>query len=456
MTEELTRRGFKAWGWQSDKTGAIRFELCEKYLIGTFLIHFDRNRIAFEEFNPDVLFFSELKLIYGAMRKLAEDDIAVDLLTVAERLTTDGQLAELPGGVNYLLELADQSEDKGDHHVSEWIRIIESKSHLRTLKNDLSGLLIAVDDERDLEVIRDRLATICEAVPENKSKAYTTIENATRELVALRQSGGLPTVFWGIPEVDAAIGGVAPGEMVVIGGLPSHGKSLMALQWLDSAAEHGIAGLFVSLEMGIPELAARQLSHIAPIDLGIINDHQRMDFEIRQHFEGRAPLYISSGSPLIESIERRVRTAVNKLGVKIVAIDYVQLLRSSDGKKSEYQRITEASIACKDIARQNHVVVLLLSQLNRSVTSRENGHPRLSDLRGSGQIEQDGDVILFPYHPVRVDPKNHPETLYQIYHAKNRNRGIGTALIEMEIDLNRQRLKGKYIPFQEEGEADRW
>jgi KaiC/GvpD/RAD55 family RecA-like ATPase len=227
--------------------------------------------------------------------------------------------------------------------------------------------------------------------------------------------------------------------MIIIGARPSMGKSMMTMQWLDCAAAQGVKTMIISEEMSAMQLAKRSMQVIMPVDVGgWASDLRRVNFEVQEHFATRAPLTIVESCGSIDAAERAIARGVKQLGIQMVAVDYAQLLKG-DGH-SRYDQVSDVSSRMKRVATKHKIVVLLLAQLNRATEGRPDPTPLMSDLKGSGQLEQDADVILFLFWPSRAIADYPDPNEYRIYQAKNRNRGIGTAVIEMRINAARQTL----------------
>ncbi|WP_373650582.1 replicative DNA helicase [Schlesneria sp. DSM 10557] len=440
MSEARTRRGAQKWQIPFEG-GLIRADYAEKLLVGTLLVRFDELRDTITEFDLSALVGDAHRATLAAMIELADEQRPVDVLTVGDRLSETGKLGELPDGVNYLLELLDQAESFGAEHVAEWISIINSKASLRRLQRGLEDLLKLTESHASIEGVRSSLLRLAEDLPQVGCRREKLMSDVVHEYVDGLARGEAETMRVGIPAIDRAIGGVAPGELIIIGGRPGQGKSLSALQWVEQATMHGVPAMIVSEEMSAISLAKRTVQRIMPTDVnGWSADLERLKYEAQQHFAGRAPLLVAESCGSVDVAERAIASAVRRHGVKIVAVDYAQLLKGAGSSK--YEQVSDVSTRMKRVATKHEIVVLLLAQLSRSIESRQSAVPQLSDLRDSGQLEQDADVILFIQWPAKVDPNYADPTEYRIYHAKNRSRGISQAVIQMTIDPVRQRLLG--------------
>lgn len=250
----------------------------------------------------------------------------------------------------------------------------------------------------------------------------------------------------GIADLDSSIQGAAPGEMVVIGARPSHGKSAFALQWLDHAASQGLPGLMVSEEMSNTELGKRALLSITDLE-EMAWDRNTVDFlrrDVDDHYQPRAPIHVVENCNSIDRVEDVIDQFCGVHGVKLVAVDYLQLLGSR--KNSRYEEVTDISKRLKQAAKRNGISLLVLCQLNRDIENRSSFEPKLRDLRDSGQIEQDADLILFLQYPFMYDPTADPR-LFFVHAAKRRNGEIKQRQVKLSFQRERQSF-GIYVDPQ--------
>ena len=364
----------------------------------------------------------------------------VDVILVSENLVANGKFEDIGGGA-YLGEILDKTYYA--NHASHYAEIVADCSRRRKAIA-IGEALVEKSHDMNLEV-----AEIAEAANDAAMQMSSTLKTAWTRPRTLREhvvemfdearKGEEPTVHWGIPEIDRLIGGVALGEMVVIGARPSQGKSLLGMQWLDCAAGKGIPGLMVSEEMTPKSLAVRALCGITciPSDQWL-TDCGRIEFDIKEHFDQRAPVLIAEKCQNVSAVERAIARAVQSHGVRIVCVDYVQLVDGNGSNKVE--QIADVSSRLKAAAMKHGIIMIALAQLNREVEKRDNHKPQLSDFKGSGGIEQDADVALFPYWPFKSDDSEPPDK-YLVYVRKNRNRGIGDEAVELRINTSRQRVE---------------
>lgn len=275
------------------------------------------------------------------------------------------------------------------------------------------------------------------------SKAYeftfSKVEEASANMVQMKDaclayietlaSGGLTHIRSGLKELDKSIDGVAPGEMAIVAARPSHGKSAFVLQWLDRAAADGITSLIISEEMSMLELGKRALHSISHIhfDHWGRNTVAALRQHVDEHYAEKASVYLIENVATIDRAEDVIDQMCSLHGVRLVAVDYVQLLSSRGSNRNE--EVSAISRRLKQAAKRNGCGLIAVSQLNREIDKRDFHEPRLSDLRDSGQVEQDADLILFLQWPWKYDDTK-PQNEYFIYCAKRRNGPIRESKIQ--------------------------
>jgi replicative DNA helicase len=257
------------------------------------------------------------------------------------------------------------------------------------------------------------------------------------------EAGYPEALFATIPEIDKLTSGFAEAELVVLAARPGHGKTMVALQMVDLASQDGFAGLIVSEEMSIASLAKRTIPRIASIDKSQWKQgiHQ-VRYEMRQHFENSAPLVVREFCVTIDRVERAIASAVSRYGIRFCVVDYAQLIKA-DGR-SKYEQTSEVSVRMKRAANRHGITIFLLAQLGRSIDTRDGFVPIMSDLKDTGQLEQDADVILAGIWPKKFDDSYADPHEYRIYQLKNRNRGVFQHVVRMHVDPIRQRLREEF------------
>lgn len=253
-------------------------------------------------------------------------------------------------------------------------------------------------------------------------------------LQALDQLAEGQTVRWetGFTGFDQLTGGFRPGQLVVIGARPAMGKTALALTLSQNLAESGNGVLFVSLEMSRLELAERMLSRTSMIGLSelrsgaVLSDSTRDRVMQSAAMLEKLPLTIDDRSHSLQQIAAAVRMVRRRRKIAVVVVDYLQLVSPEDARAPREQQVSQVSRRLKQLAREQDVTIVALSQLNRMVESRQVKRPQLSDLRESGAIEQDADVVMFLHRPAYYGDTDKPDDLAELIVAKQRNGSLGT------------------------------
>jgi KaiC/GvpD/RAD55 family RecA-like ATPase len=283
----------------------------------------------------------------------------------------------------------------------------------------------------------------------------TTMRDATAAYMSMLASGKEALVDTGIPEIDYAIGGgIAMGEMVVVAARPSHGKSAVALQMAHSMSLDGLPVAIVSEEMSALALGKRAIQFLTdtPEEHWKTNS-DTVNADIERHFKKRAEVTIIESCGSVERACSEIEKLVVSGGVKVAVIDYAQLLQAKGNGR--YEQITKVSQTLRMLASRLQIIVIVLAQLNREIEKRNNFIPKSSDIKETGQLEQDADVIIFGVWPHRIDSSK-PAKEYQFYISKNRNRAINKGLVECEFQPARQKLVEQKIDLVEMEDFSHW
>jgi replicative DNA helicase len=362
----------------------------------------------------------------------------VDLITLAEALRARGELVEV-GGASYLAGLAERVPTAAN--VGHYARIVRERSILRGLIGAATEIATrGYEASEDVAELLDRAEQMIFGISERQVRAsfwriadvlvgsLKTIERLYEQKQAVT---GVPT---GFADLDRITSGLQPSDLIIVAGRPSMGKTAFCLNIAEHAALRADIGVAVfSLEMSKEQLAMRMLCSEARVDLSRVRTGHLSDREFPKlaMAAGRladAPIFIDD-TPALSVLELRAkarrlkRDAATKLG--LVVVDYVQLMRSSEGKDNREQEISEISRSLKALAKELQVPVVALSQLNRQVESRNPPIPRLADLRESGAIEQDADVIVFLYREEYYNEDTDRKGVAEVHVAKQRNGPTG-------------------------------
>lgn len=280
----------------------------------------------------------------------------------------------------------------------------------------------------------------------HKTVEWVTMGDAARKYIGHVRAGDVSLIDTGIPDLDAGLGGgIERGEMIVLGARPSHGKSLIGLQCVHNWTAMDMPVLFVTEEMSPVALGKRTLQYASELPVEHWkHDTNKLENDLTAYEERRAAeCYIAPNCGTVAVAQEQIEKAVKEFGVQAVVVDYAQLLVSPG--KSRYEQITHTSETLRRLANELHVTILVLCQMSRAIESRKKFEPYMSDIKETGQFEQDADVVLFCVWPHRIDSSKDPHE-FKLYVAKNRNRPINSPVITCNIVPSRQMLTVDYRP----------
>ncbi len=391
--------------------------------------------------------------IFAVMQDLVEAEQPIDVITVAEELNRRGELKAV-GGLAYLTELA--SNVAGSTNLPAYARIVRERATLRQLisvtteiaKASYNPGALGTDDL--LQLAERKLLEISEDRPKEGgfSDVNALLRSAVQRIDALfRSDTDLTGVSTGLSELNEKTSGWQPGELIILAARPSMGKTALALNFVEAALFTQAKPVLVfSLEMPADSLIMRMLSSVGRIDQGNIrtgrlteDDWPKLEAAARKLKDKL--LFIDDTAGLTPNeVRARVKKLTREHGKPgLIMLDYLQLMHVAGSNEGRTQEISEISRSMKALAKEYECPVICLSQLNRGVESRPNKRPMNSDLRESGAIEQDADVILFIYRDEYYNEESPDKGVAELILGKQRNGEIGTC---------RAAFVGKYTRFE--------
>lgn len=436
----------------------------EASLIGSVLIDSDAITSIADIVKPSDFFDKKHQRIYGAIIQLYEKRKPIDVLTLTNQLQENGELSEI-GGASYLTELANMVPTATN--VEHYAEIVKSKSVRRGLIQTTQELVnLGYDEAKPIQdIIEEAETKLFKVSQRHVSQDITSLESILSESFERldelhKDSGKIRGISTGFIDLDNVLAGLQKSDLLILAARPSMGKSAFAMNIAHNVAvSEKKAVLFFSLEMSKEQLVDRLLADEAEIDAwkirtGNLNDE---DFEKLGQAMGtlsEAPMYIDD-TPGISVMEMRTkaRREAHQRELGLIIIDYLQLM--SGGSRyatsdNRVQEISEISRGLKAIARELNVPVIALSQLSRTVEQRHPQIPQLSDLRESGSIEQDADVVMFIYREEYYNPETDRQHIADILIKKHRNGPTG----KIELFFNHEQVafrnldtKHEEIPF---------
>lgn len=420
----------------------------EKSLLGSLMIDKDAIIKIADFFRTEDFYKKNHQEIYQAIEELFSKSEPIDLISVSSRLKEKNKLEQV-GGVGYLTELVNTVPTAS--HVSAYAKIVQKKRILRDLINAGEDIVLMGFEEAEEanDLLDNAEKKIFSITQKNLNQVFLPIrpylEEAFERIDRIsKQKGALRGVATGFNGLDSMLSGLQNSDLVILAARPSMGKSSLALDIAKNIAlrEKKAVGIF-SLEMSRDQLIDRLISSESNIDSWKIRQGalKSEDFTCIQHALGslsEAPIFIDDASSCtvlqMRAMARRLQ-ASQELG--LIIIDYLQLIEpgSKGSNVNSVQQITEISRQLKGLARELNVPVLALSQLSRAVEQRTPKIPRLSDLRESGSLEQDADVVLFIYREDAYHEESPRKGIADIIIAKHRNGPVGR--VELAFDKQR-------------------
>ena len=420
----------------------------EQSTIGGMLLSQEAVAEVFEMVSPHDFYAPKHELIFNAVLSLFGKGEPTDVIAVSDELNKAGNLLKA-GGSDYLHSLTSYVPTAAN--ASYYAKIVADKAILRRLIE--AGTRIAqagYDSQGEVEdLVNDAQAEVYKVVSQSSREDYVglsdSIEAAIREIETAQQRGGeLTGIPTGFTDLDAFTHGLHPGQLIIVAARPAVGKSTFALDIARAAAiKHKKATIFFSLEMGRAEIAMRMLSAESSIYLQSMRkgNVSEADWTRLAAVRGKindAPLYIDD-SPNMSLVEIRAkcRRLAQQVDLKMVVIDYIQLMSSGKKVESRQQEVSEFSRALKLLAKELGIPVVALSQLNRQAEQAKDKRPELSHLRESGSLEQDADVVVL-LHREGIFERDHPRAgEADLILAKQRNGPTGTVTVAFHGQYSR-------------------
>lgn len=410
----------------------------EQAVLGSMLTDQDAVIAAIEVLKEDDFYREDNKIIYTALLNIYNRAEPIDIITLKSELSSMGKL-EAVGGLEYIAQLPDKVPTTAN--VERYVKIVEEKSMLRNLVKTANEIInLGYDETENVEDIMDVAEKkIFDVMQRKNSKGYTPIKDIlidsfTQLENLYNQKGSITGVPSGFVELDRKTAGLHGSELILIAARPAMGKTAFALNIGTYAATRaGCPVAIFSLEMSKEQLANRILCSEALVDSNKVRTGELEDEEWGKLAQtsgelSTAEIYVDD-TPGISVMEIRAKCRKLKLekNIGLVIIDYLQLIQGS-GKRgaSREQEIAEISRSLKILAKELNVPVIALSQLSRAVEGRPDHRPMLSDLRESGSIEQDADIVMFLYRDDYYNEDSEKKNIAEVIIAKQRSGSTGT------------------------------
>ena len=428
----------------------------EEAVLGALMLEKDAIEVVLDVLKPEAFYRPAHQKIYAVIKDLAETGLAIDMLTVTQELRNRNEIAEI-GGAGYIAQLSNKIASAA--HIDFHARIIAQKFIQRELIRVTSDIQRqAYDNTLDVYQLLDsseqELFNISTGTIKKEIIPIGPILDDAIELIQeakLKDFSGIPS---GFPSIDKLTQGWQKGDLIIIAARPSMGKTAFTLSMArNMAVDHGMSVAFFSLEMPSVQLVNRLIVSETEIDAGIIKSGKLSDQEW-DHLEDKvtrlyqAPLFIDDSSSLsIFDLSAKCRRLKAKHKLDVVIIDYLQLMKADVKGGNREQEVSLISRSLKQLAKDLDIPIIALAQLNRGVELRSGSQkrPMLSDLRESGAIEQDADIISFISRPERMgitedENGNSTKDVAEFIIAKHRNGETADVTL---------RFRGEFIRFEE-------
>jgi len=409
----------------------------EQSVIGSMII--DKNSIAkvMEGLEEDDFYRDGHKAIYKAILEMFRNDMAVDLVTLLEYLKSTDML-ERAGGVTYITELSASVPTTAN--LSAYIKIVSDKSTLRKLikastaiieesynRQDKVGNVVDIAEKKIFNIAENRTSKDFEPLSDVLERGFLQIEKL------FNNKGEITGVGSGFADLDSMTSGFQPGDMILIAARPSMGKTTFALNIAEHAALREQKSVVIfSLEMSKEQLAYKLLCSEANVDMlklrtGALEDSDWENIARATGPLSKAKVYIddTAGVTVME-MRSKCRRLKIEYGIDLIVIDYLQLMSGGSGTDNRQQEVSEISRSIKALAKEMECPVIALSQLSRAPEQRADHRPMLSDLRESGSIEQDADLVMFLYRDEYYNKETEDKNIGECIIAKQRNGPVGT------------------------------
>ena len=411
--------------------------LAEQAVLGAMLVDKDAVIASIEVLKSEDFYREDNKEIYAAMLELYSIGKNIDMITLKDQLTLRGTLDKV-GGISYIASLVDNVPAVSN--VENYIKIVEEKSVIRNLIKTANEIIRnSYSGTEDVDALVEQAEKrIFDVVQERNSRGYASIReiliNVFDEIEEISKSGqSISGLESGFIDLDAKTSGLNKSALLIVAARPAMGKSAFVLNIASYVARHQKTPVMIfNLEMSKEEVTKRILCAESEVDSTKVKNAtlESEDWLKLGEASGRLsdmPIYIDD-TPGLTSAELRAKCRKAKLekNIGLVIIDYLQLMESKNKSSSRQQEVSEISRSLKILAKELNIPVIALSQLSRATESRTDHRPMLSDLRESGSIEQDADIVMFLHREDYYDANTEKKNVAEVIIAKNRSGSTGT------------------------------
>lgn len=420
----------------------------EKAVLGAVLLNDETLSLLAELLVPSDFYVSQHRVIYATILEIAQKRSRVDLVTLQDELTKKNQL-EAAGGLVYLVSLTEDFSGAG--LVEQHAKLIKEKSTLRELISSATSIISHCYDQNEQEidsVLDAAEKTIFQISNKRASQSFVQLDiwlkKTFQHLSEIKShSKGITGVASGYKKLDVMTSGFQKGDLIVLAARPSMGKTALALSLALEAAASGVTVGFFSLEMAAEQLTLRLLSAEAGIphhnirNATITSDEWVELTNVAARLANMKLFIDDTAMVSVTDLRAKARKLKAEHNLQFLVIDYLQLVHSSKKHENRHQEVSDISRSLKALAKELDLPIIALSQLSRAVDSRMDKRPLLSDLRESGAIEQDADLIMFLYRDVVYNPETENPSIAELIIGKQRNGPTGTIFLHFAKDLTK-------------------
>jgi len=409
----------------------------EQSVLGALFVERDALYRVARFLKAEDFYLESHRLIYKSFLDLDEAGVPPDMVTITDALRQQGNLDKV-GGATYVASLAALVPTAAN--VEHYARIIEEKSLLRSLismATRIAGMGYEGGEEAE-KLIDEAENMLLQLSSRRSSSGFSPIERILVEIFKViedryRNKGKTSGILTGFNDLDRLLCGLQPGDLIIVAGRPAMGKTSFGMTVAHQAAvQNGVPTAVFSLEMAKAQLVQRVLCAEAMVDMQRVRSGYLTDMDWNKLAESaakltRTPLFIDDSPGLsVRQVRAKARRLKAEKGLGLIVIDYLQLMQGSSRTENRQQEIADISRSLKAMAKDLEVPVMALAQLSRSVEQRDKKRPIMSDLRESGSLEQDADVVMFIYREEYYKPDTEKKAIAEIIVAKQRNGPTGS------------------------------
>lgn len=419
----------------------------EQSVLGAIIFDGDSFRHALQVLNPSDFYKKSHEIIFATAQEIYEQKMPIDIITMSNALKAKNAL-ETVGGLSYLSHLANLVPTSAN--IQYHAQIVKEKAQKRQLLATCMKTMDALYEDNEFNDILSQHRLQVSSITSNIGSGIVSMRDIAKSTISFverryENRHDISGIRSGLSDLDEITDGFQNGDLIIIGARPGIGKSAFAMSILQQSE---IPSGVVSLEMSDHQIGIRTLTSLAGIEMWRLRKghimHGQWDNIVKASGQmAELPIWFSFSARKASAIEKVILEMIDRHGVKTIMVDYLQLVRSDSGKQNREREIAEVSNMLKAIAVDYKIPVFAIAQLNRELERREDKRPILADLRDSGSIEQDADMVLFLYRDEYYNPNSPQKGIMEVIVAKGRNTGTGK--VKVVFDGDRMQFKDMVV-----------